>query len=161
MGDWAGTVPTVLAGYVPSGDDWSAILLELTAVQGALTSWSPTLTNLTLGNGTQTAKYRRVGKICDVFWEFTLGSTSAVGTVPTVTLPFSARSGYNGQAPMNGTCLDSGVTRRQLNVSFSGTGAVFLEFWNATPATASITATAPFTWGTNDSMAFWGTYELA
>lgn len=56
--------------------------------------WVPTLTNITLGNGTLIAKYKEIGSI--IFFEVTLtfGSTTALATVsnytqsPRVSLPF-------------------------------------------------------------------------
>jgi hypothetical protein len=51
-------------------------------------SYTPTLTNLTVGNGTLSAKYMRQSKICTVRFVFTFGTTSSMGTDPTLSLPF-------------------------------------------------------------------------
>ena len=42
-------------------------------------AWTPTLTNLTLGNGAVVARYQLAGDTCNFRFRFTLGSTSAVG----------------------------------------------------------------------------------
>ena len=39
---------------------------------GTWRTYTPTLTNLTLGNGTLTAKYAQTGKIVTVYFNFTL-----------------------------------------------------------------------------------------
>ena len=44
----------------------------------ALTSWTPTFTNFTLGNGSYTAVYKRVGKLVFYTLDITMGSTSSV-----------------------------------------------------------------------------------
>jgi hypothetical protein len=165
MGDWNGIVPTILAGYVPSGDDWSAILGELTALSAAWTDYSPTLTNLTLGGGTQYAKYRRVGKTVDYYWQFVYGSSSAVGTAPSFTLPVAPATYYGtGRTtafPGTVHLLNSGVEHRQGNLAISSGSTVVVSFWNATPNLADITATAPWTWNAPDAMTAWGSYEAA
>jgi len=48
----------------------------------AWTSYTPTTTNITVGNGTVTAAYARYGKTIFGRFNFTLGSTSAMGTDP-------------------------------------------------------------------------------
>lgn len=164
MGDWTGTVPTILAGDIPTGDDWKNVTDELSAISTAWSTWVPTLTNLTLGNGTQTARYRRVGKTVDWYWRFVLGSTSAVGTDPTFTLPAVQAAHYasgSGDSFFPGIVrlVDSGVTTRQGDFTLSSSQTLRLVSWNATPALAQITSTAPWTWGTGDSMLAWGTYE--
>jgi hypothetical protein len=53
----------------------------------AWTSYTPTTGNLTLGNGTITAKYNVVGKTIFLAIRFVLGSTSAISGSPTFTLP--------------------------------------------------------------------------
>lgn len=137
-------------------------------LESAWTTWTPTYTNLTIGSGTTNARYKvlgnaSTGKTVLIYWDFTFGSGSAVGTAPAFTIPINARTSpaYTTQFPMSGSCLDAGITRRQLSVGFTSPNSIFLEFWNATPAPASITSTAPFTWGTGDQMAIWGLYEIA
>src|SRR5258706_593917 len=81
-------LPPLLAGDVPSAAaDWAAILAALHGATDAWTTWSPTLTNLTLGSGALTAKYRQVGKTVDIRGRFVYGIGSAVGTDPSFTLP--------------------------------------------------------------------------
>ena len=54
---------------------------------GTYTSWTPTLTNITIGNGTVTAAYVQIGKHIHAQIRITLGSTSTVGGNPGFSLP--------------------------------------------------------------------------
>lgn len=165
MGDFSGTIPTILAGDPPTGDDWDSILDCLTALTDPwTTTWVPTLTNLTLGNGTVTAVYRRVGKTLDYSFKFKLGSTSAVGTGPKFTLPATPASRYASIEDELGTgiLLDSGTANRSASVFLSspaGTGEIVS--YSTTGVVTTITATVPWTWTTNDCLAVHGTVELA
>ncbi|MGE5827715.1 MAG: hypothetical protein ACM30G_05035 [Micromonosporaceae bacterium] len=163
MGDWTGTVPTIYAGSVPNGDDWSAITGELTALSAVLSDWSPILTNLTQGSGTITAKYTRVGKVVDWYFRFVFGAGSAVGTDPTWSLPATPASFYPvaegfGRFPGEAHLVDSGTAARPGNLFHAAATTVGVTFWNATPTVATVTATAPWTWATNDSIAAWGRF---
>lgn len=165
MGDWTGTVPTILAGDVPTGDDWKNVLDELSAISTAWTSWTPTLTNITQGNGTISSVYRRVGKTVDYDFLFTLGSTSAMGTNPKFSLPATPHSrftavNYNTRLG-SGMLLDSsgGVSRDV--IGFWATNGLEVYHFNATPTHAGITATVPWAWATSDTMHVFGTFETA
>lgn len=155
MGDWTGTVPTILPGDIPTGDDWDNVLDELTAISDAWTSWIPTLTNLTKGDGTLTTKYRRVGKTGDLRFTFVLGSTSAVGTNPQFSLPFTLSSEISSSGLFligPATLVDSGTARRMGAIQADTSTTVSFIQINATPAVASITATSPWTWTTGDML---------
>ena len=165
MGDWSGTVPTILAGDNPSGDDWKNVLDELSAISTAWTAWTPTLGNLTLGNGTLAAVYRRVGKTLDYRFKFTLGSTSAVGSGPTFTLPTGAtlNSGIAVNVDEVGMAVltDTGVATR-LGIVLPNSSTV-LTIWSfsTTGVVTGISATVPHTWGSTDVISCHGTAELA
>jgi hypothetical protein len=81
------------------------------------------------------------------------------------TLPAAPASYYstggNAAFPGNVHLLDLSTADRQGMVKISSGSTVQLTYWNATPANASITATAPWTWGTGDTMTAYGTYETA
>jgi hypothetical protein len=134
---------------------------------GALTTWSPILTNFTLGNGTMVARYQQVGKIVRGYVLFTLGSTSAVGSGGTMSLPVTASSNYAlglGNSVGHLLCMDG--------VATSGIGYCRLEssttmrpiLYNAsgTYVTASgVSSTVPFTWATGDVLFMSFEYEAA
>jgi hypothetical protein len=122
---------------------------------GAWTSYTPTIDNLTLGNGTISARYALVGKTIFVSISLTLGSTSVFGIEPRFGWPsgISASTGNNGP-------LGVGTTN-----SISGTRYAFWVFVTASVmapralnsagtylTTNAITSTVPFTWAAGNSM---------
>ena len=165
MGDWTGTLITSLdAGAKLRGIDADMLRDIADALTGSWTTWVPTLTNLTQGNGTVTAVYRRLGKTLDYSFKFKLGSSSAVGTGPKFTLPGTPASRYAAIEDElgTGTLLDSGTADRGATV-FVSTPATTVEIlsYSTTGVVTTITATVPWTWTTNDSLAVHGTIELA
>jgi hypothetical protein len=144
-----------------NGTDWvSAIPL------GAWTAFTPTWTNLTVGNGVYNkAHYRLVGKTAHVAVDFSFGSTSAVTGNLTLQLPveLSRTSGFQtGLAQL--LLIDATVTT-YLGIPVVATGDS--QSWNlraasGTPvALVSISSTSPFTWTTSDRIVFGATFEVA
>lgn len=138
--------------WVPAGNtvDWVA--------------WTPTLTNMTLGNGTQSGAYAQIGKTVFVRWQFTLGSTSTVGTDPEFSLPVTSVSVE--QRSFTVYLQDTGVNAFYgIGVVFSGTPTrLRLQTINVAgtyPTAAQVTATVPHTWGNTDLMRVFGYYEAA
>jgi len=143
--------------------DGAAWVEMLTA--GAWTSYTPTLTNLTLGNGTLSAAYHRVGRRINFRFKFILGSTSAVGTSPQFTLPVQAHSDWAINMPI-GSCilLDSAVQVYlgcPIMINATTVAMCAVNTAGATGITASTTPSVPFTWGTGDVLMTIGTYEAA
>lgn len=141
-----------------------AKLLTGTGSSWAWQSWTPTLANLTLGNGTLDCKYRQVGKT--VYWRFvfTLGSTSSVGTNPTFTLPVTSVATPSIYFPIGwGNFLDaSGLAFKDPGVAmWASTTVASIKRYDANNDFNSITSTAPFTWTTSDQFLFQGFYEAA
>ena len=130
---------------------------------GAWTTWTPTHTNITIGNGTVTSKYAQVGKV--VFFEYNLqwGSTTSItGGGPSFTLPVAASS---NNFFYNGNILDAGITNYAgaSDVSAGGNTSYF-KFVRASGTYAqgeSITSTTPMTWGTGDVFTVAGNYQVA
>lgn len=137
----------------------------LAAVAGAWTSYTPTLTGFTPGNGTASGAYLRVGKLVIFRAKFVFGSTSAgASATPFLTLPVTAATAeyggflsgvfYNtsGSQTYLAVCRRAGTTS-SVGFSIPGTSGV---------ATAP-TATTPFgeAWATGDIIEVSGTYEAA
>lgn len=57
-------------------------------------AYTPTYTNLTVGNGTHQSYFKQIGKTVVARIGFTLGSTSSMGTAPTFSLPVTSNSNY-------------------------------------------------------------------
>ena len=164
MGVWTGTVPTFAAGAKLRGVDQQTLADIASALTDSWTTWVPTLTNLTQGSGTLTAKYRRVGKTVDFRFLFIFGAASAVGTSPQFTLPVAPHSDYAAAAGAflgSGYLIDaSGGARDGAPLYVSGS-TVTIQFWNATPANTGVTSTGPWTWATGDILEVHGTYYTA
>jgi hypothetical protein len=124
------------------------------------TDWSTsvTLTNITKGNGTVAAWYRRLGSDLQFKFSFKMGSTSAMGTTPTISVPFNMATDLTGTAEELGfpvrigdvsAGIFSGVTR------YLTASTISFYCYNASAAVvidAGITSTVPMTWTTNDDL---------
>jgi hypothetical protein len=127
---------------------------------GTWTTYTPTVTGITVGNGTLTGRYLKIGKMVSAFVKFTLGSTSAIGADNYVQLPFAFANG-NSQL-VTTSYLDNAVAEYPGYGSTIFTENVRLYVLNTAGTNASftlVTATSPFTWGTGDSFNFTYTYE--
>ena len=130
---------------------------------GAWTSFTPTLTNMVLGNGTASAKYCQIGKVVFVFFSFVFGSTSTMSNYPGVTLPI-APVAYAGLLNGNVYMLDS-ATAEYYGTVYNDSGVRGTFFAQSASGSyvrdAIIGASVPMTWTTNDKIqaSFW--YEVA
>ena len=127
-------------------------------VIGTYTAYTPTFTNLTVGNGTLAAQFCRVNKFIHAFGSFTFGSTSSMGSIPVMTFPVNAVNTENGA---QGSIL-GGVTYYDASAFNTYRGTVDgraassnCAFWvNNTTGTYETgtypTASIPFTWTTGD-----------
>lgn len=134
---------------------------------GAWTSWTPTLANITLGNGTVVAAYKQVGKTIVAEFVFTMGSSSAMGSAPTFTLPVATLgSRYSSLASPIGTVVasDAGVNTYAALAFYSSSTVCRPRLINAASTIgvyADISSTSPFTWGTGDQLVAQLMYEAA
>ena len=119
-------------------------------------TWTPTLTNMTIGNGSVIATYTKIGRLVTLFCIVTLGSTSSVdGDWTFHNLPFSVQ---NNQHPVYGLFLD-GTTNYYPLWGFIISHRVYVRETNGNSA---INATTPFTWnGANGDQVYWQvSYEV-
>ena len=131
-------------------------------------AWTPTLVELTKGNGTIVARYTQVGGLVVARFEWTFGSTSAiVSSANTVSLPVTASStGYTDAADPLGTVTirDAGTDTFTGLLEFASTTTVQTRVHKADATytkSAGITSSVPMTWTTNDILAFVAIYEAA
>ena len=130
---------------------------------GAWTTYTPTWVNLTVGNGTLVARYCQVGKVVTVMLRLTFGSTTAI-TGGYVQVGAPVTSGVSSGALGSAYMLDNGVADYPGLVKQDGTGAFAIQPINAAGTYASLgnlTSTTPFTWGTNDVLNVFFSYEAA
>lgn len=151
LGDGAVTPAKLLAG---TGTDW------------AWKSWTPTLTSMTLGNGTVVAKYAQVGKTVHYTFKFTLGSTSAMSSNPEFSVPVTINSSYTDFLTIGDTAVfDNSTSTVYISAATPSTTSKIRMFATGAASThavlAGISSTIPITWATSDILWSAGTYEAA
>lgn len=135
-------------GY--SGSAW-----EYLGKLGAWNTYTPSNTNITVGNGTQVARWvRGPGRTVHVAYDLTFGSTTAFTGVAIIGLPIAASA--SGRRAGSAWLLDSGTSDYGAFVRHEASAATVA----ITPtAGGQVDSTSPFTWTTNDRLSFSHTYE--
>lgn len=129
---------------------------------GAWTSYSPTLTNVTIGNGTVEAKYLQLGNLVFAKFKLTRGSTTSFTGTVGFSLPVTAADyGYNtGVSHL----ADAGANGYMGTLYLSSTTAGLLFVGNVSGTynyMSEVTNTVPFAWGTSDIIYISYSYEAA
>lgn len=120
-------------------------------------SWAPSFSATTVGNGVVVAQFKQIGKVVHGEIGFTMGSTSSMGANSTFSLPVTGASRYAGSTtlPDIGTVYmeDAGVagyhgicriaSTTTASVTSLGSAGTFVT-------NGGNTSTAPFTWGIGD-----------
>lgn len=138
------------------------------AANTAWASFTPTLTNLTLGNGTLVAKYQQIGKTVKARISLVFGSTTAVTGDITFTLPVTAAT-YAGTANVGqiggANIFDTSVPRvfqGIVNMASTTTGTVRPQFADQVALyTLNASSSLPMTWAVGDEIGAWFEYEAA
>lgn len=127
----------------------------------AWTTYTPSNTNITVGNGTQTASYTRVGRVIVFKYHLVWGSTTSYGGQIEVGLPVAAVGAISqvlGSALLVDAATRVYVATARLDTA-SGSQAIVGH--TESGGAGSVDATNPFTWTTNDVLSVTGTYEAA
>jgi len=129
---------------------------------GEWTTFTPVFGNFTLGNGTVTAYYLQINELVIVSGVVVLGSTSSMGTSPTIVHPVGTaqnQTGYGGIIRL----LDAGTINLKGTVQINATNVnLFYDAISSNRVTpATINSTAPFTWTTSDQFMFNYSYMKA
>jgi len=132
------------------------------------TSWTPTWTNLSIGNGTVVAKYGRSGKWIVCRLSIVLGSTTLISGSVSFTLP-ATRAAYGGSAGVTplGTCYlfdTSALIVLQGTITNASPTTGLIAVWKADGTysqSALLSSTVPFTWATGDEIGMQFLYEAA
>ena len=130
---------------------------------GEYTAYTPTLTNLTLGNGTLSFRFGRVNKFIHVIGRVTFGSTTSITGSVTATLPVTATFDITQSVGLS-RCSDATGDTNQGRVSLSSSTICTPNVDSVSGAriiTQGFSATVPFTWTTSDSIAVAFYYEAA
>lgn len=156
-------------GSILDWDNWGKPVTDainehdvtLTTLTGAWSAWTPTLTNMTLGNGTLEARFNQLGKTVDYTFRFTLGSTSAMGTNPQFTLPVAPRAGSIVLPLGDVIFTDTGTTNRRGYIQLNTGSTVDIIAFSTTGTSQGVSATSPHTWAATDVLAVSGRFEAA
>jgi hypothetical protein len=129
-------------------------------------TFTPTWTNLTIGNGTVVGKYKIDYNKCVFDEKTTFGTTTSIGgAFPSFVLPFTASAITNGNAGiMHSLFNDLGVENyygiSMLTTAVNSAVMSCIDSAGAYVSETGITSTTPFTFGTSDSMATNGSYQI-
>lgn len=132
---------------------------------GVWQTWTPTVTGITLGNGTIEARYTQYNKTVAFTFVFTLGSTSAITGEVIVPLPVNRRT--TTQVGEGTVLLRDAGTANYVGFAFYPGGnntqvlIRYLSVGGSVVAPTSLSSTTPFTWGNTDQILLSGTYEAA
>ena len=139
-------------------------------VLGTYTAFTPTFANLTVGNGTSSARFSRVNNVVNYYGYFILGSTSAVTGAVNITLPVTANAiyaGINGIPMGDLEMFDTSASTWYKGEVFSigSTTVTRTRIWTVSGTNivnnSSSSATAPMTWATGDQFLWNIRYEAA
>lgn len=135
------------------------VVANFAAIGGPWTAYTPTWTNLTVGNATQASAYINAGKLYIVRIGLQFGSTTSISGSPEFTLPdgVSVNSSYYdtyvfGTGSMRDDSAGFGFTSPILR-STTTAGRLRFATTNAAGTYARndvVSATIPFTWATSD-----------
>ena len=156
------TVNSTELGYLDGTT--SAIQTQINAKPtgntGAWTSYTPIITNWTIGNGSVVGKYAQIGNLIVFRSIFTAGSTSTFVGNFRMSIPITATSGSE-LLSISALAFDSSAGGYYYaNVLPIGTSA-FELMWRSTSVTYSVGAGIPFTPASSDVFYISGFYEAA
>lgn len=158
--EWVhGPIASNASTFVTGSDDQGDFV-----PMNAWESYTPSNTNVTLGNGTQVARFVRIGRTIHFRYTLTWGSTTAFGGTVDIGLPVAMDdegyvSGYiYGTVGMRDS---SSSTIAYGNIRFQSTTLARPISLGNDGVQAFVNGTTPWTWATGDVLTLEGTYEAA
>ena len=137
----------------------AAILLPSDGAASSWQAWTPTLTNLTAGNGTTVARYYQDGKLVIGYFLFTFGTTSSITGSVSVSLPVNMSTSYpqTRLVPIGTTNFEDDGTQTYLGFTggYRDLQRLFVHPYNASATyvtQSNLSSTVPFTWGNLDAI---------
>ena len=144
----------------PSSTEMKTWQDALTALSDPWTSYSPALTNITIGNGTIVGAYVQVGKLIHFRWTLTWGSTTAFTGSIAIGMPVTgADAGWAGSAFLFDASVAANRQPGTLNGSTTANNVHSAGIGGG--GAGIVNATSPFTWAVSDVIKGSGTYEAA
>lgn len=129
------------------------------------TSYTPTLTNVTLGNGAIAGIYQRLGSYVVFGVHLSFGSTTSVSGLIGISLPFTAAAGASTRSLVNlayadtGTNTFNGIGQILENATKMDCYAILTNATYASIAASPTSATVPHTWANTDEIYGGGIYR--
>ncbi len=137
-------------------------LADGTSPDGAWTSYTPTwtasVTNPVLNNGTIDGRYKQVGKIVHFYINILMGSTTTFGAGDwRVSLPVTAQNNFNVIA--NAMYLDNTIQWYEGSAfnAFTGSTTTLTMYYTNT----TVSNISPFNWASGDYLVITGAYEAS
>jgi hypothetical protein len=131
---------------------------------GEYADYTPTFTNLTVGNGTVAFRFARVQNFVYVQGTIQFGSTTSVSGGVSATLPVTSTTRLGSTPIGTVSLLDTGAARYFGPALFSSTTAFVVNAFTiigTSVSTIAINAATPFTWATGDVISVQLVYEAA
>ena len=162
-----GTIATTqTAGNSTTAVATTAFVTTADQLMGTYTSYTPTLSGVTLGNGTLAGTYARVNDFIHASGSFTFGSTSAITGTVGIAAPVNINASMGLAAFPLGMCNLYDTSSGAMNV-LEILWASATEFRIRALNTAAaygvlvvVSATVPLTWATGDILS-WNVYYRA
>ena len=137
---------------------------QMNGIGEAATSYTPTVTNFTTGNGTVTGSFTRVNKMIFANVKITLGSTSAITGSITISNPVTGTANASSSVSGGGFYFDASTSETYVGFLLQGTASItpFITNTGGTYATRGlISATVPVVFGAGDLIYYQFSYEAA
>jgi hypothetical protein len=133
-----------------------------TTIESAWTSYTPTWTNLTVGNAAINATYKQIGKTVIYQILLNFGSTSSISGNVSFTFPVTSKTAetHNGNVVFNDVGVNWFIGMLS-DTSTTGANVVAVNTSGTYGSQSLLSSTVPFTWTANDKIKISGTYEAA
>lgn len=139
------------------GDGTNSQILHM----GVWKTWTPTFTNLTVGNGTLSAYYAQIGKTVLYRIRLIFGTTTSISGAISVDFPASLSANYNAAAPVGNAVFTDENTLAYFGQHWRSGQIVVMNSSPGYVGATAVQATIPFTWTTTDKLDITGSYEAA
>lgn len=166
---WTDPPRTWVTGETPTAAIFNAHLRDQLIAAFPLDSgpfwkdWTPTPGNLAVGNGTERARFARVGESVIVRYNLIFGSTTLITGPVNFTPPQTIITSYNTAEVLgNAAFVDGGTAVFAGQSRFDAVNAIEIEVFDVAAThlrVVGLSSTVPFTWTTNDVLSFNAVYE--
>jgi hypothetical protein len=166
-GSAIGTATEGMVTYLEDTDGlelWNGTAWVQVITPGAWVAYTPSFSNFTLGNGTLSAFFTRIGRTVIARVRIVLGSTSSMGNFPNLTLPVASKTGLSYPILGSGILIIEDAGTRDFFGKMRITSTTNADFvtdlvQGTGIGIAFLNATTPMTWAVNDKLNFQIIYE--